>query len=82
LEIVADHNQRSDREKSTYFITALKSREADVQPGIQANTTYEDTLQALEDRFEDQNIAAAYRCLLTTMTQEVGESLPDFPTTN
>jgi hypothetical protein len=34
FEIVAEHNQWSDREKSTYLITALKGRTADVLPGI------------------------------------------------
>jgi hypothetical protein len=78
--IVAKHNHRSHREKSTYLITALKGRAADVLPGIPTNTTYEDTLQALEDRFGDQHFAAAYRCQLTTRTQKAGESLQDFAT--
>jgi hypothetical protein len=51
-----------------------------VQPGIPTNTTYEDTLQALEDQFRDQNFATAYRCQLTTRTQKAGESLQDFAT--
>jgi hypothetical protein len=42
------------------------------------NTIYEDTLQALEDRFGDQHFAAAYRCQLTTRTPKAGESLQDF----
>jgi hypothetical protein len=70
FEIVAEHNRWSNREKSTYLITALKTRAADVLPGIPANTTYENTLQALEDRFGDQHFAAAYRCQLTTRTQK------------
>jgi hypothetical protein len=40
----------------------------------------EGTLQALKDRFGDQQFAAAYRCQLTTRTQEAGESLQDFAT--
>jgi hypothetical protein len=62
LEIVAEHNQWSDLEKSTYLNIALKVRAADVLPGILTNTTYEDTLHALKDRFGDQQFAAAYRC--------------------
>jgi hypothetical protein len=65
FEIVAEHNRWSNREKSTYLITALKGRAADVLPGIPTNTTYENTLQVLEDRFGDQHFAAAYRCQLT-----------------
>jgi hypothetical protein len=44
------------------------------------NTIYEHTLQALEDRFEDQHFAAAYRCQLTTRAQKGGESLQDIAT--
>jgi hypothetical protein len=80
FEIIGDHNQWSDREKSTYLITALKGRAADVLRGIPTSATYEDTLQALEDRFGDQHFAAAYRCQLTTRTQKAGESLQDFAT--
>jgi hypothetical protein len=78
-EIVAEHNQWSDWEKSTYLITTLKGRVAEVLPGIPTNTTYEDILQALEDWLGDQHFAAAYRCQLTR-TQKVGESLQDFAT--
>ncbi|PNF17836.1 hypothetical protein B7P43_G05714 [Cryptotermes secundus] len=66
--------------KSTYLITALKGRAAEVLPGIPANTTYEETLQALENRFRDQHFAAAYHCQLRTRTQRPGESLQDFAT--
>jgi hypothetical protein len=79
LEIVAEHNQWSDREKSTYLITALKGRAADMLSGIPTNTTYKDTLQALEDRFGDKHFASAYCCQLTR-TQKAGESLQDFVT--
>jgi hypothetical protein len=44
FKIVEEHNQWSDREKSTYLITALKGRAADVLPGIPTNPTYKDTL--------------------------------------
>ena len=78
--VVAEHNKWSDRDKATYLITALKGRAADVLPGIPTNTAYQDTLQALEDRFGDQHFAAAYRCQLTTRIQNPGESLQDFAT--
>jgi hypothetical protein len=75
FESVAGHNRWSNREKSTFLITALKDRAADVLPGIPTNTTNENTLQAQEDRFGDQRFAAAYLCQLTTRTQKAGESL-------
>jgi anion-transporting ArsA/GET3 family ATPase len=80
FETVAEHNVWSAREKSTYLITALKGRAADVLAGIPINTAYEDTLQTLEDRFGDQHFAAAYRCQLTTRKQKAGESLQEFAT--
>jgi DNA gyrase/topoisomerase IV subunit A len=80
FEIVAEHNRWSDREKLTYLITALKGRAADVLYGIPTSTTYEETLQALEDCFGDHHFSAAYRCQLTTRTQKAGESLQDFAT--
>jgi hypothetical protein len=80
FETVAEHNMWSDREKSTFLITALKGRAADVLAGIPINTPYEDTLQTLEDQFGDQHFAAAYRCQLTTRRQKAGESLQEFAT--
>jgi hypothetical protein len=59
FETVAEHDMWSQREKSTFLITALKGRAAEVLAGIPINTPYEDTLQALEDRFGDQHFAAA-----------------------
>jgi hypothetical protein len=64
----------------TYLVTAFKGRTADVPYGIPADTTYEETHQALEDRFGDQHFAVAYRYQLTTRTQKARESLQDFAT--
>jgi TolA-binding protein len=80
FEIVAEHNRWSVREKSTYLITAIKGRAADVLYGIPPSTTYEETLQALEDRFGGQHFSEAYRCQLTSRIQEAEESLQDFAT--
>jgi hypothetical protein len=80
FEIVAEQNRWTNREKSTYLITALKGREADVLPGIPTNTTYENTLQALEDRFGDKHFDVAYPCQARTRTQKAGESMQDFAT--
>jgi hypothetical protein len=77
-ETIAKHNKWSCGEKSTYLVTAFKGQAADVLYGIPADTTYEETLQALEDHFGDQHFAAAYYCQLTTRTQKAGESLQDF----
>jgi hypothetical protein len=61
-----------------YLMTALKGWVADVLYGIPKNTTYEETLQALQDRFGDQYFAALFRSQLKTRIQRAGESLQDF----
>jgi hypothetical protein len=47
--------------KFTYLITALKGRATDGLHGVPKGATYEETPDALEDRFGDQHLAAAYR---------------------
>jgi hypothetical protein len=48
-------------EKSTYFFIAVQGRATDVLHGISKCTIYEETFQALNDRFRDKYFAAAYR---------------------
>jgi hypothetical protein len=57
FEIVAEHIHWSHQENLTYLITALKSWAADVLHSIPTNVTYEESLQALEDRFVGQQFA-------------------------
>jgi hypothetical protein len=80
FETVAEHNHWLQQEKSTYLITALRGQAADVLHGIPINATYQKTLQALEDRFGDQHLAAAYRSQLKARTQRARESLQEFAT--
>jgi hypothetical protein len=48
---------------------------ADVLYGNPRNATYKETLQGLEDRFEDQHFAAAFHSQLKTIIKKAGESL-------
>jgi hypothetical protein len=48
--------------------------------GIPTNLTYEEALQALEDRFGDQHFASTDSYQLKARTQRAGESLQDFAT--
>jgi hypothetical protein len=48
--------------------------------GVPRGATYEETIEALEDRFGDQHLAAIYRSQLKTLTQKAGESLQEFAT--
>jgi BarA-like signal transduction histidine kinase len=63
------------QQKLTYLITALKGRATDVLYSIPTNVTYEKTLQALEDHFGDQHVAAAFRSQLKMRTQRAGKFL-------
>jgi hypothetical protein len=80
FETVADHNRWMPQEKATYLIAALEGRACDVLHWVPRGATYEETIEALEDRFGDQDLAAAYRSQLKTRTQKAGESLQEFAT--
>lgn len=62
-------------EKYTYLITALH-----VLHRVPKGATYDETLQALEERFRDQHLDVAHRCQLKMRTQGVRESLQEFGT--
>jgi hypothetical protein len=72
FEAAAEDNCWTSLEKATYFITALQGRATDMQHGVQEVTTYENTLEALEDRFGEKFFAAAHRSQLKPRTQWVG----------
>jgi hypothetical protein len=80
FETVADHNHWTPWEKATYLIAALQGRACDVLHGVPRGATYEEAIEALEDRFGDQHLAAAYRSQLKTRTQKAGETLQEFAT--
>jgi hypothetical protein len=69
FETVAEHNCWTQQGKYTYLITALQGRAADVLHGIPTNATYEEALQALEDRFGDHHVATVYRSQLKARTK-------------
>jgi hypothetical protein len=64
FETVAEHNCWAGQEKSTYLITSLQGLATDVLHRIQKSAIYDETLQALEERFRDQHFAAAFRSQL------------------
>jgi hypothetical protein len=72
FQTVAEHNHWTPREKATYLIAALQGRACDVLHGVPRGSTYDETIEALEDRFGGQHLAAAYRSQLKTRTQRAG----------
>jgi hypothetical protein len=80
FETLAEYNCGTRLEKSIYLITAMQGHATHELHGVLKKATYEETLGALEDRFGDQHLAAAYRSQLKSRTQGVGESLQEFAT--
>jgi hypothetical protein len=81
FETVQEHNRWTQKKKSTYLITAFDGRATDVLHEVPKGANYEEILEALEDRFVDQHLAAACRNQLKSKNQGVGESLQEFVTT-
>jgi hypothetical protein len=80
FETTAQHNCWVCPEKYTYSITALQALATDILHRVPKGATYEETLEAQEDRFKDQHLATAYRSQLQLRTQSVVESLQEFGT--
>jgi hypothetical protein len=80
FEAVAEHICWTRQERSTYLIAALHGRATDVLHEDPKGETFDETLEALEDRFGDQHLAAAYRSQLKIRTQGFGESFQEFVT--
>jgi hypothetical protein len=75
FENVAEHNWWNPRERAKYLIAAVQGRVSNVLHGVSKGAPYEETPEALEDRFRDQHLAAAYRRQLKTRTKLFGKSL-------
>jgi hypothetical protein len=78
FKTIAKHNCWMCHEKSIYLITVSQGRATDVLHGVPKGTTYDETLEAVEDGFGYQYLAAIYRSHLKTRTQGVRESLQEF----
>jgi hypothetical protein len=73
FKTVPEHNCWTCKVKSTYLITAMLY-------GVPKGATYEKALEALQDCFGDQHLAAVYRSQLKSKTQGAGEFLQEFST--
>jgi hypothetical protein len=72
FDTVVEHNCWTYLEKSTYLITAWQSWATDVLHGVPKGATYDETLEALEDRFKEKHRPVMYRCRLKPRIQDVG----------
>jgi hypothetical protein len=80
LETIVKHNCWTSPEKSIHLITTLQAQATDVLQRVPKGQTYEETLEALEDRFGDQYLAAIYHSQLKTRTQGVRVSMQECAT--
>jgi hypothetical protein len=74
FETASEYNCWTRQKISTYLFTVMQGRTTDVLHGVTKRATYEETFEALEDRFGDQNLAAAQHSQLKPRTEGVGES--------
>jgi hypothetical protein len=66
--------------KAKHLLAAPQRWASDVLQNFPREVTYEETIEALEDCFGDQNLSPAYGSQLKTRTQSAGESLQKFAT--
>jgi hypothetical protein len=78
FEAAAIHNDWTQREKSAHLLSILQGQAADVLHSVPAEASYEDIVGALQDRFGDHQLAAAYRSQLKARVQKSGETLQEF----
>jgi BMFP domain-containing protein YqiC len=74
FEAVARHYKWAHCVKATRLVAALQGEASDVLHGVPERAMYEETVEALEDRFGYHHMAAAYHSQLKARTQDDGES--------
>ena len=65
-------------EKAAHLLSVLHSKAADMQNTVPSEAIYEDIVESLRDRFDDHQLAAAYRSQLKVRVQAGGETLQEF----
>jgi hypothetical protein len=78
FEAAAIHDDWTNREKAAHLLSVLQVQAADILHRVPAEASYEDTVGALQDRFGDHQLAAAYRSHLKARVQTGGETLQEF----
>jgi hypothetical protein len=60
FKTIAEHTCWTRLEKSTHLVTTSQGHATNVLHGVPKGVTHEETLEALEDHFGDQHLAAVY----------------------
>ena len=75
---MAVQNNWMPSEKAAHLLSVLHSKAADMQNTVPSEAIYEDIVESLRDRFDDHQLAAAYRSQLKVRVQAGGETLQEF----
>jgi len=78
FEAMAVQNNWMPSEKAAHLLSVLHSKAADMQNTVPSEAIYEDIVESLRDRFDDHQLAAAYRSQLKVRVQAGGETLQEF----
>ncbi|XP_069698171.1 uncharacterized protein [Periplaneta americana] len=78
FEATAAHNGWTPAEKTTQLLTALQGQASEILHSVPEDGTAAEIMAALEGRYGDHQLAAAFRTQLKTRAQQSGESLQEF----
>jgi len=78
FEAAAVQNNWTSNEKAAHLLSVLQGKAADILHTVPAEAKYEDIVGALQDRFGDHQLAAAYRSQLKARVQASSETLQEF----
>ncbi|KAJ4425645.1 hypothetical protein ANN_27841 [Periplaneta americana] len=78
FEAIAEHNGWTPAEKTTQLLAALQGQASEILHSVPEDGTAAEIMAALEGRYGDHQLAAAFRTQLKTRVQQSGESLQEF----
>ena len=78
FEATAAHNGWTPEEKTTQLLTALQGQASEIFHSVPEDGKATEIMAALEGRYGDHQLAAAFRTQLKTRVQQSGESLQEF----
>jgi hypothetical protein len=78
VEAAPIRNVWTPREKAADFLSVPQGQASDILHSVPAETSYEDIVRAMQNRFVDHQLAAACRSQLKARVQMSGETLQEF----
>ncbi|KAJ4428949.1 hypothetical protein ANN_25945 [Periplaneta americana] len=78
FETIAEHNGWTPAEKTNQLLAGLQGQASEILHSVPEDGTSAEIMTALEGRYGDHQLAAAFRTQLKTRVQQSGESLQEF----